>query len=195
MELTGLIKQMQAEGFEIRKSDPFSFGSAENCREMFEAAFKGTDLTAAGRFEWLPEYDQIIDWMVHTEGKGLFLVGSNGRGKSAILMGALPVIIRAGMGKVLKPVSALDLGPDKLWKQSWAIAIDDIGQENIINDYGTRVDAVEEAISHCELKMKLIFLTSNLNEEQLLKRYGVRITDRLNRLCRIVVFKGKSLRK
>lgn len=196
MELSELVAEMTKSGqLDVRETKAMSWGERDVCKAYFTEAFRLTDLTAEKNgFEWLPEYDEVVDWMTDTKGKGLCLVGSNGRGKSAILFGVLPVIFRM-KNLMLKPVAALELGTEKFYDKKWAVAIDDIGQEQIINDYGTKIDQVEAAISYCELRMKLLFVTSNLNEEQLQRRYGVRITDRINRLCRIVVFKGKSLRK
>jgi DNA replication protein DnaC len=175
----------------VRQLKSVSFGTKAECKEMFIEAFKLSDQTMI-KFEMLPEYEQIIEWLSDTKGKGLFMTGSNGRGKSTILMGVLPLIFLAVAKKVLKPVSARELDVSNL---KWAIAIDEIGQEEIQNDYGTKRDPVEFTISHCEDKMKMLLITSNLSKEQIVKRYGIRIEDRIKRLCKVVVFKGNSYRK
>ena len=175
----------------IRKYKSISFGTIEECRELFIEGFKISDKTM-DQFEMLPEYEEVIDWLSNTKGKGLFMTGSNGRGKSTILMGVLPLIFLAVGKKVLKPVSARELDITNL---KWLVAIDEIGQDDIKNDYGTKKDPVEYAISHCEDNMKILLITSNLNKEQIIKRYGIRIEDRINRLCRRVTFKGKPFRK
>jgi len=92
---------------------------------------------------------------------------------------------------------AITLNPERLKsiERKWAIALDDIGQEKVINDYGTPVDAVERLISICEAESKPLFITTNLSHMQLQERYGSRITDRINRLCRIIEFSGKSYRQ
>jgi DNA replication protein DnaC len=80
-------------------------------------------------------------------------------------------------------------------KSTWAVAIDDVGQENVINNFGTKIDSVEILISICEDRLKPLFLTTNLNYTQIVERYGERIADRITRLCKIVEFKGESFRK
>lgn len=175
----------------IRKEIRFSLGTLEECENLFVEAFGLTDKTVK-KFEMLPEYKEIIHWMHNNDGRGLFMTGSNGRGKSTILNGVLPLIFLARAKKILKPIPARDLKTDSL---GWAICIDDVGQDGVVVDYGTRVDAVEYAISHCEDRMKLLIMTSNLDKKQIIERYGNRIMDRIDRLCKVVVFKGKSFRK
>lgn len=175
----------------VRETKSISFGTKAECKEYFIEAFKLSDKTM-DKFEMLPEYDEIIDWLSESKGKGLFMVGSNGRGKSTILMGVLPLIYKAIGKKILKPVSARHLDINDL---KWTVCIDEVGQDDIKNDYGTKKDPVEYAISHCEDTMKTLLMTSNLNEKQIIDRYGIRINDRIKRLCKIVVFKGESFRK
>lgn len=175
----------------VRERKSVSFGTKEECRDYFTQAFKLVDKTME-KFEMLPEYEEVIEWLSDTKGKGLFMTGSNGRGKSTILTGVLPLIFKGVGRKILKPVSARELDIENL---KWAVAIDEIGQEDIINDYGTKKDRVEYAISHCEDNMKMLLMTSNLNKKQIVERYGVRIEDRIKRLCKVIIFKGDSLRR
>lgn len=180
----------KAKYVKVREAKRYKLGTYEECEEMFKEAFLLVDKTVVN-FEMLPEYREVILWMSDTKGKGLLMTGSNGRGKSTILTGVLPLIFLAS-GFILKPSSAQDLSTSNL---PWAVAIDEMGQDSIKNDYGTKVDAVEYAISHCEDHMKLLILTSNLTEKQIIARYGIRVMDRIHRLCVIVNFKGQSYRK
>ena len=75
------------------------------------------------------------------------------------------------------------------------IGIDEMGKDSIINDYGTKSDPVEAAIDHCEDRIKMLLMSSNLTAEQIQKRYGNRTLNRIKRLCKVVVFKGESFRK
>lgn len=174
----------------VREAKKYSLGTYQECEERFKEAFLLVDKTVVN-FEMLPEYKEVILWMSDTKGKGLLMTGSNGRGKSTILTGVLPLLFFA-VGYHLKTFSAQDLSTNNL---PWAVAIDEMGQDSIKNDYGTKVDAVEYAISHCEDNMKLLILTSNLTEKQIISRYGIRVMDRIHRLCIIVNFQGKSYRK
>ena len=145
----------------------------------------------------LPEYKEIIQWLSNSEGKGLLMTGSNGRGKTAILKGVIPLIFKS-RGYVLKVLNSTEIDPNifqtYLNKKKF-IAIDEIGKDSIIKDYGNIKDPVEAAIDHCEDRIKLLLMTSNLTAEQIQSRYGNRTLDRIKRLCKIVVFKGSSFRK
>ena len=176
----------------VRDYQRYSFGSIEECTILFIKAFKLVDKTA--EYKHLDEYNHIISWLSDTKGKGLFLIGNCGRGKSVILSGVLPLIFNAKKGKILKPIAARKLHTVKEFVSPY-IVIDDIGTEEIVNDYGTKIDAVENAIFEAEDDLKTLFLTSNLDASSIKERYGERIYDRIKRLCKVVFFNGESLRK
>ena len=177
----------------VRDFQRYSFGTYEECLSLFIEAFKLVDKTVV-EYRHLPEYDEIIKWMSDTQGKGLFLIGNCGRGKSIIITGVLPLIFNAKRGKILKPITARKLHKITEYPTPF-IVIDDIGTEEIINDYGTKIDAVENAIFEAEDDLKLLLLTSNLDAKAIKNRYGDRIYDRIKRLCLVVFMKGDSLRK
>ena len=177
----------------VRDYQRYRFGNYEECLSLFIEAFKLVDKTTK-EYQHLPEYDEVVKWLSDTEGKGLFLIGNCGRGKSVILTGVLPLIFNARKGKILKPIPARKLHKVTEYKTPF-IVIDDIGTEEIINDYGTKIDAVENAIFEAEDDLKLLLLTSNLDASSIKERYGDRIYDRIRRLCKVVFMKGDSLRK
>ena len=162
----------------VRDYKRYSFGNIEECTALFCEAFRLVDKTFT-TYKHLPEYDEVIKWMSDTEGKGLFLLGNCGRGKSIIITGVLPLIFNAKIGKILKPIPARKLHT----------------VTEIINDYGTKIDAVENAIFEAEDDLKLLLLTSNLDASAIKERYGDRIYDRIRRLCKVVFMRGDSLRK
>lgn len=195
-DIKKMLSKYQEEGLlKIIEPQMFSFGDYNQCKLLFTTAMLATDKTIK-KLVWIPEYDEIVNWMVNNRGKGLALVGSNGRGKSIFLCRVLPFLFRI-KDKVLKPKLAITLKSEdvEILETKWAIVLDDIGQEQIINDFGTKIDAVEKLISICEAEMRPLFISTNLTYSQLQKRYGSRITDRINRLCKIVEFSGKSFRK
>jgi DNA replication protein DnaC len=177
----------------VRDYKRYSFGNIEECTALFCEAFRLVDKTFT-KYNHLPEYDEVIKWLSDTEGKGLFLLGNCGRGKSIIITGVLPLIFNAKIGKILKPIAARKLHTVTEYKSPF-IVIDDIGTEEIINDYGTKIDAVESAIFEAEDDLKMLLLTSNLDASSIKERYGERIYDRIKRLCKVVFMKGESLRK
>ena len=187
-DIKTVIKTMK---FPLREYSNFSFGQFAECENLFSSIFKEVDKTVI-KFEMLPEYIEILKWMQDNKGKGLALFGSVGRGKTVISSFILPVLFEMKYNKVLTPQIAEGLTRDSLNK--WAYCIDDIGTESIVNEYGTKTDMVSYAINDAEHYLKPLFLTSNLTENEIIKRYGIHMYDRIKRLCKIVIFTGKSLR-
>ena len=192
------LKQFITPDSFVRKARVMSFGNYEKCESLFIEAFELTDLTIKdGEFKMLPEYKEVIQWLSNSEGKGILLTGSNGRGKTAILKGVLPLIFKS-RGYILRVLNSGEI--DYKTFQSYLdskvfIGIDEMGKDSIINDYGTKSDPVEAAIDHCEDRIKMLLMSSTLPAEQIQKRYGNRTLDRIKRLCKVVVFKGESFRK
>ena len=169
----------------------YKLGTKEELKEMFIKAFNHYDQTV-GTYNHLPEYDEIIDWMVDTKGRGLMLMGECGLGKSTILNYVIPAIFRTKTKKSLVSTPAKELKEVVKSNVSFII-IDDLGTESIKNDYGTKIDAVADAISYAEDSSKTLLITTNLDAADLKKRYDERTLDRL-RKCKVVVIKGKSFR-
>ena len=169
----------------------YRLGTKEELKEMFIKAFKHYDQTV-DEYVHLPAYDEIIDWMVDTKGRGLILMGTCGLGKSTILNYVIPAIFYVKIKKNLKSISAKDLGVIEK-SPSPFIIIDDLGTESIKNDYGTKIDAAVDAIAYAEDSSKTLLITTNLGKIGLDKRYDKRTYDRLKK-CRSVVIKGESFR-
>ena len=169
----------------------YKLGAREEIKEMFIKSFEYYDRTV-DKYEHLPAYDEIIDWMVDTKGRGLMLMGECGLGKSTILNYVIPAIFRTRTNKILRSVPAKELGAVDRNKAPFII-IDDLGTESIKNDYGTKIDAVADAISYAEDSSKTLLITTNLTPQALKERYDERTLDRL-RKCKVVIIKGKSFR-
>ena len=182
----------QADFLKPKVYNRYKLGSKEELKEMFIKAFKYYDRTI-DKYEHLPSYDEIIDWLVDTRGRGLMLMGECGLGKSTILNYVIPAIFRTKTNKVLRSIPAKELGAvDR--NVAPFIIIDDLGTESIKNDYGTKIDAVADAISYAEDSSKTLLITTNLSPNSLKERYDERTLDRL-RKCKVVIIKGKSFRK
>jgi len=169
----------------------YKLGTKEELKEMFIKAFKHYDRTI-DVYKHLPEYDEIIDWLSDTKGRGLMLMGECGLGKSTILNYVIPAIFRTKTNKSMKSIPAKELDAIERSDASFII-IDDLGTESIKNDYGTKIDAVSDAISYAEDSSKTLLITTNLASKALKERYDDRTLDRL-RKCKVVVIKGKSFR-
>ena len=169
----------------------FKLGTKEELKEMFIKAFRHYDRTI-DVYEHLDSYDEIIDWLSDTKGRGLMLMGDCGLGKSTILNFVIPAIFRTKTNKLLTSTPAKELGEIERSSASFII-IDDLGTESIKNDYGTKIDGVSDAISYAEDSSKTLLITTNLDGDALKLRYDKRTVDRL-RKCKVVVIKGKSFR-
>ena len=178
----------------VRELQKFSFGTIEECKDLFKNTLSETDKSITN-LTWLPEFDNVVAWMHDNNGKGLCLRGDCGRGKSSILLGVIPVIFMMKYNKVVKVTHAEDLPREinKLLRKK-IIAIDDIGTEAMINDYGEKSEAFNRLINLAEKELRLLFVTTNLGKDDILTRYGNRTWERLNRLCYVINFKGESLR-
>ena len=181
----------QADFLKPKVYNRYKLGTKEELKEMFNKAFKYYDRTI-DKYEHLPAYDEIIDWMVDTRGRGLMLMGECGLGKSTILNYVIPAIFRTKTNKVLRSVPAKELAAVEKNVAPFII-IDDLGTESIKNDYGTKIDAVADAISYAEDSSKTLLITTNLSPNSLKERYDERTLDRL-RKCKVVIIKGKSFR-
>lgn len=207
-----IIKELQKETT-ILVRQPVSFSWCNNITEageLLETIFKEVDKTVE-YFQLLEEYYHVKSWMMNTEGKGLLLMGSCGRGKSVIASGVIPVLFRM-KGKYLRPVHAQDMTKptpqqpylaygqrpetwlDYLQRCPFPI-IDELGVEMQVNDYGEKCEGFNLVINAAERYNRPMFITTNLTEEQILARYGERTLDRLGHLCKTVKFTGESLRK
>lgn len=196
----------------IRQKESLSWGnSPEVCKDLFMRIFCELDTTYDNP-RYLPEYDEIVDWMINTKDKGLLLMGDCGRGKSIIITGVIPVLMRL-KGRNVKPIMAHELNrtvcydsyftnpPEGYTYLDYAtsqfarnIIVDEVGTETMNNDYGERIEPFNLIMNVAEQYHRRLFLSTNLTEQEILDRYGMRTLDRLSHLCRIVRFKGESLR-
>jgi len=197
-EITDTLAQLHQIAVVPNREGTSFAGKFGNCKESFEAIFKTYDKPS--NFVHYEFYDEVIDWLTDNKGRGLALFGSVGTGKSVILRGVLPVYFRHYLQKhlrVLGPIDFATMDPREditpLFKR-WAVAIDEFGREPLFNNFGERYELAPLLIEQCEIHSKLLFLTSNMNEKQIIERYGIHTWDRIKKQCRVVVAQGKSSR-
>lgn len=190
----------------------YSWGDKTRCRELFQHLFRRLDPTVERYYEHLPEYDEIIDWMTNTRGKGLMLMGDCGRGKSIILTRIIPVLLGMQVKTRIYPIHASEFARVYVYAKSTMgflpndsniiflsktefPIIDELGVESMINDYGERYEGFNVVLNSAERRLVPVFVSTNLTEQQILDRYGERTMDRLAHLCCTIHFEGESLRK
>lgn len=144
---------------------------------------------------WLPEYDEVADWLSDTKGKGLYLYGNCGRGKSLIIRYVLPAIFLKYFNKVVSvyEVQEMNMNLDNLLTKC-ILSLDDIGTEEVANVFGNKRLAFAELVDAAEKEGKMLLISSNLQEDDLREMYGDRVVDRLRACTRRIPFIGESLR-
>lgn len=187
METVGSIFERMKDG----KVDTFvSFGVADARTRLFNAFkyFCGENAV------WLPEYEKVAEWLQDTKGRGLFMIGSNGRGKSVIATKILPCFfMEQRFGYEIFIASELNENKKRVMLPK-ILCIDDIGVEDTANDYGEKINVFAKVMDEVERKKKMIIITTNLTQSQLEKKYSTRTIDRINGCCKVVAFNGESMR-
>ena len=162
--------------------------------------FDGLNYFTNDKAEWLPEYDDVADWLRDNKGKGLLLMGACGRGKTLLCAHVIPTIINIRCGKnvrCFKPTELNRFLENKPIALSRVPAcIDDVGTESIkSNNYGESRCVFSEIVDDAERTGRLLLITTNLLPDEIRERYGERTLDRLKAITRLVICSGESMRK
>lgn len=145
---------------------------------------------------WLPEYDEIAEWLTDNKGKGLLCIGDCGRGKTLICGKIIPVLLNHCCRKIVNCYDAQQMNAklDEV-KRFHIIYIDDMGTENMSVKFGNKRIAFAELVDEAEKKGKMLIITSNLSTDEIKDKYDIRVLDRLRAITKVVLFEGNSLRK
>lgn len=149
-----------------------------------------------GEAQWLPEYDEVVEWLTDNQGRGLLCYGNCGRGKSVICGKIIPVLLNYYHNKIVSCYDAQNLNAraDEILAKH-ILYIDDIGTESMAVKYGERRMVFSELCDLAEKKGKLLIVTTNLSLNEIAEKYGERTMDRLVAITKRVKFNGESLRK
>lgn len=164
-------------------------------KDFNEKSFKQIFTMVTQKYTHLPEYDKVIEWIKDNEGKGLCMIGANGRGKTVIGRYIIPHIFAEAHRKIITCVDAEEMNKqlDDLLKKK-LLSIDDVGTEERSIIFGAKRWALPEMLDRAEKNRNILILTSNLDAPAFEAKYGIRTRERLRAICKTVIFKGKSLR-
>ena len=193
-DLSTILSDMKLHG--MRVPDEKISISIDNAKEILTNALRYFISLENRESVWLPEYEEVADWLSDNQGRGLFLYGNCGRGKTVLARYVIPAILLKYDRKVVNCFDAQEMNTnlDEVLKKK-IVCIDDIGTEEISVSYGNKRLAFLEVVDAAEKHGKLLIITSNLNQEQLVQKYGDRTMDRIISTTKRVLFKGKSLRR
>lgn len=187
------VDEMKRHGMPVPQDKVYvSVADAEavlQCAMTYFLRLQGRDLV------WLPEYSQVAEWLADNKGKGLFLYGNCGRGKSLLSRYVLPAILLKFCKKVVSvfDVQAMNKDVDYVLSKH-IVSIDDIGTEEQSVRYGERRLAFAEVMDAAEKYDNLVIVSSNLYAADIGQVYGDRVLDRIKATTRRVLFEGESLR-
>lgn len=189
-----IVKEMRDHGMKLPNEKVFI--SVPNARTVLQNAMRYFIGFEKREAVWLPEYEQVAKWLSGNNGRGLFLYGNCGRGKSVLCRFALPAILLKYCRKVVTVFDIQDMNRDiDTVLSKHLISLDDIGTEEISIKYGERRMAFAEIMDAAEKQGKLLIVSTNLNDKDIRERYGDRILDRIVATTTRVLFTGKSLRQ
>lgn len=190
-----ILEEMKAHGMKVpNEKVNIAIHNAEKVFKNALSYFIG--LENGKQAEFLPEYQSVAKWLENNEGRGLFLYGNCGRGKTIIAQYVVPAILLKYCRKVVACYDAQEMN-EKLNEvlQRKLLCIDDIGTEDVSVVYGNKRLAFLEVVDAAEKQGKLLIVTSNLNHEQLVEKYGDRAMDRIRATTKRILFVGDSLRR
>lgn len=156
----------------------------------------GLKFFCGDKARWNSGYDKIASWLSDNKTKGLMLVGDCGLGKSLIGMRIIPLLLNHYCQRVVTvcTVAELNKAPDEIMAHH-IIYVDDVGTEDVSNNYGNRRIPFAELVDATERDGKLLMFSTNLNDTLIEQKYGKRAFDRLHAVVRKITITGQSMRK
>ncbi len=190
IDLERFKSEMERGGMVIRKKTPHL--KCDNAKELFDFFFKQT----VPNYEWIPEYDKVVEWLTDNKGRSLLMTGNVGRGKTVIGMDVVPKVFFYEHNRVISYYKSIELNTKtEEVMNRFLVSIDDVGFEGYRNDYGQKRLVFLDLLNRMEQDGSLTIATTNLTSQQMFDLYGERAMDRIKALFKIVRFEGKSFRK
>lgn len=203
-DVTKAIETLKEDGvINVKQRKNYKFAnSKKEARALFEEIVKQVDKTATP-FVWLPEYENILDWMCGSE-KGMLLGGGPGLLKTVIATRVIPTLFQMKYNLMVSPIHARDIEATtgRFRRESWdvihsspVVVIDEVGDELLKGNYGDKYYPFKDVVDVCESKNKMLIVTTNLADDDFLQRYKERTMDRLDFLVNAFWIDHESLRQ
>jgi len=145
--------------------------------------------------------EQTKNWLQNTS-NGAILIGKPGVGKTTLVK--KPRYVSAtqlamefqahGLNAVKELINA------QVSYQNMTVVIDDLGIEQDVKHFSNALDPIAYVIQRiydinqtAEKKIRLL-ITTNLNKEELINKYGIRVVERLWEMCDRIILEDTNLR-
>jgi DNA replication protein DnaC len=146
--------------------------------------------------------EQAKEFLANTQ-DGVIMTGLPGVGKTTLLRKDRMVSAsQLAMEFQARGIEAVkELINAQIEYQGMKVVIDDLGIEEDVKHYGNGLDPVAYVVQRiydvnqtAEQKIKL-YITTNLNKDDLINKYGLRVVDRLWEMCNRIVLEDTNLRE
>lgn len=130
--------------------------------------------------------------------KGLAILGSSGLGKTKVMQAvSINPLCRVYVHSILDIVDHVKKHGECNLNFDLVYMIDDVGTEDIVNFYGTKVNWFKDFIEQYYLQKSTynkLIITSNLGGEEIEQKYGYRVRSRIREMFNVIQVQGQDMR-
>jgi len=178
--------------------------STEDVATMLEETYKwyvSQRRIAYNPVDTQPLIAKVARWITENRKPGLLLYGTVGSGKTTMATSLRHLLII--QGQRMEKISALELSRAAKgssddyhnYMKSEMLLIDDMGEEpEMVKNFGNEISPIIEVIYHRYDRQLLTIITSNLSDDEMRNRYGIRVSDRFKEMFDRIYYSLESFR-